>query len=214
MRGYLKGKRTLGGDPSILGLNRFSGFLSKAGFRRIIAFTVIVMAILLVLGFVRLRMQIDSQQKPEPPERSEADLSIKGFRHTAADEGRGKWIVEAESARLFSGRNMADLSDVDVTFFSEEKTPMNLSAQKGILNTKTRDMSMSGSVLGRHQGYILTTENLHYSHDSNIIYTDSHLTMAGDDSLFSADSGRFELDTSTLILEGHVLVRMNQIGDS
>lgn len=196
-----------------MGLNRFSGFLSRAGFRRIIAFAAIIMAILLVLGFVRLRMQIDSQQKPEPPESTEADLSIKGFRHTAADEDHGAWIVKAESARLFSDRNMAELSDVDVMFFAREATPVHLSSQKGNLDTKTRDMSMSGSVLGRYQGYVLTTENLHYSHDSHIIYTNSHLTITEGDSRVSADSGKFELDTSTLILEGHVLVRMNQIDD-
>ncbi|MCF8111370.1 MAG: LPS export ABC transporter periplasmic protein LptC [Desulfobacteraceae bacterium] len=196
-----------------MGLNRFPGFLSKAGFRRILAFAVTVMVILLVLAFVRFRMQFDTPEKPEPPDDTEAALTIKGFRHTAASEGRTSWTVNAESARLFPERNLAELSDVDATFFTKDGSPVHLSAKKGKLDTGTRNISMNGSVLGRHKGFILRTENLHYKHDSNIIYTDTHLRITGDDSSFSADSGKFEVDTGTLILEGHVLVRMNQIGD-
>ncbi len=195
-----------------MGIARFSRFRGVSGFRRILAFAVILMAALLVLAFVRFRMQTESADRPEPPESTEAALSIKGFRHTATSDGRTSWILNAESAKLFSDSNRAELSSVDVTFFMENGDRVHLTAQKGEFDTQSRDMSVSGSVLGRHQGYLLTTENLHYRHDSHIIYTDTHIAVTGENSRFTADSGKFELDTNTLILDGHVNVRMNQIG--
>lgn len=180
-------------------------------FRRILAFAVTVLAILLVLAFVRYRMQTDSVEKPQRPESTEADLSVKGFSHTATSQGRTSWILNADSARLFSGRNRAELSEVDVTFFTENRSSVDLTAQKGEFNTETKDMSVSGSVLVRHEGYILTTESLHYTNESNIIDTDAPVSVAGDNSRFTASSAEFELDTGTLILDGHVQVRMNQI---
>lgn len=180
-------------------------------FRRILAFAVTVLAILLVLAFVRYRMQTGSVEKPQRPESTEADLSVKGFSHTATSQGRTSWILNADSARLFSGRNRAELSEVDVTFFTENRSNVHLTAQKGEFNTETKDMSVSGSVLVRHEGYILTTESLHYTNESNIIDTDAPVSVAGDNSRFTASSAEFELDTGTLILDGHVQVRMNQI---
>ncbi|MFW5975198.1 MAG: LPS export ABC transporter periplasmic protein LptC [Desulfosalsimonas sp.] len=194
-----------------MGSIRFSRFRSMKSFRRILAFTVTVLAILLVLAFVRYRMQTGSVEKPQKPESSEADLSVKGFNHTATSQGRTSWILSAESARMFSDRNRAELTDVDVTFFTENRSSVHLTAQKGEFNTETKNMSASGSVLGRHKGYILTTESLHYTSESNIIDTDAPVSVAGDSSRFTADSGKFELDTETLILDGHVEVRMNQI---
>ncbi|MFW6335111.1 MAG: LPS export ABC transporter periplasmic protein LptC, partial [Desulfosalsimonas sp.] len=91
--------------------------------------------------------------------------------------------------------------------------PVDLSGRRGEFNTKTRDMSISGSVLGRYDGYILTTQSLHYTDGSNIIYTDSGITVIGSSSRFSANSGKFELDTGSLILDGHVDVRVNKVED-
>ncbi|MFP4193565.1 MAG: LPS export ABC transporter periplasmic protein LptC [Desulfosalsimonas sp.] len=196
-----------------MGADRFYGLLNKTGFRRILAFVLTTMLILLVIVFVRFRVQFDTAEKPEPPEDTEADLTIKGFRHTADGEDRTSWTVYAESARLFSDRDLAELSEVDLTFFTKDGSPVHLSAKEGKMNTETRDISVSGSVLCRHKDYILMTENLHYRNESNIIYTDTPLAVTGNDSSSSADSGKFELDTGTLNLDGHVLVRMNQIDD-
>ncbi|MBS3809887.1 MAG: LPS export ABC transporter periplasmic protein LptC, partial [Desulfobacterales bacterium] len=48
------------------------------------------------------------------------------------------------------------------------------------------------------------SENLHYKHESRIIYTDTPLTVIGPESRFKADSGRFEIKSNKLILKGHV----------
>ncbi|MCF8025090.1 MAG: LPS export ABC transporter periplasmic protein LptC [Desulfobacteraceae bacterium] len=192
-----------------MGSNRFSRFPGVKGFRRILASVVIVIAVLLVLAFVRSRFQTGSGEKPPQPENTEAALTIKGFSHTAVNEGRTSWVLNAESARLFSARNRAELSDVDVTFFPKDRDRVHLTAQKGVFDTKNRNISISDSVVGRYQGYVLRTESLHYKRDSRIIYTDTHVMVAGDNSRFTADSGKFNIDSNTLTLDGHVRVRMN-----
>lgn len=193
-----------------MALKRFSGSRSMTRLRQILAFAVIVMVIILVLAFVRLRTQNGSEEKPERPQDPEAALSIRGFRHTATSEGRISWILNAESAKLFSDQNRAELSDVDVLFFTEDRSSARLTSRKGELDTETQNVSVSGSVLGQYEEYILTTESLHYIEDSNIIYADTHIAVAGDNSRFTADSGKFEIDTGTLTLEGRVQVRMNE----
>lgn len=180
-------------------------------YKRILTLVIIILAGLLVLAFVRFRMQTRLVEKPDAPENSAATLSINGFRHTATREARTSWILEAATAKLYSGENQATLSDVQMRFFPEGRGAVRLTGEKGQFNTQTRNVSVSGSVVCRYSGYVLNTENLHYQHDSNIIYAESEISVAGQNSQFTADSGEFEINTGTLRLSGNVEARINQI---
>lgn len=174
---------------------------------------VILIVILLTLVFVKFRVQNNTAEKPRRPNGAEAALSIKGFRHKATSEGRTSWILNAESARLFSDQNRAELSDVNMTFYTKDRKQMHLTAQNGEFDTNTRDISLMGSVTGRYQGYTLTSENLHYNNESRIIYTNTHVKVKGKNLQFTADSGEFKINPKTLILDGSVQVRMNGTGN-
>jgi len=180
-------------------------------YKRILTLVIIILAGLLVFAFVRSRMQTRSVEKPDAPEDSAATLSINGFRHTATREARTSWILEATTAKLYSGENRATLSDVQMRFFPEDRDEVRLTAEKGQFNTQTRNVSVSGSVVCRYSGYVLNTENLHYQHDSNIIYAETKIAVAGQNSRFTADSGEFEINTGILRLNGNVKAQINQI---
>ena len=154
-------------------------------YKRILTLVIIILAALLVLAFVRFRMQ--------------------------TREARTSWVLEAATAKLYSGENRATLSDVQMRFFPEDRDEVRLTGAKGQFNTQTRNVSVSGSVVCRYSGYVLNTENLHYQHDSNIIYAESEIAVAGQNSQFTADSGEFEINTGTLRLNGNVEARINQI---
>lgn len=180
-------------------------------YKRMLMLVIIILAGLLVLVFVRFRMQSRPVEQADTPENSAATLSINGFRHTATREGRTSWILEAATAKLYSDENQAIMSNVEMRFFPEDQGKVQLTADRGQFNTRTRNMSVSGSVVCRYSGYVLNTENLHYQHESNIMYTESEIAVAGQNLQVTADSGEFEIDTGTLRLSGHVKARINQV---
>ena len=180
-------------------------------YKQILMLVIIILTGLLVIAFVRFRMQSRPVEKPDAPENSTATLSINGFRHTATREGRTSWILEAATAKLYSDENQAMMSDVEMRFFPEDQSKVQMTANKGQFNTRTRNMSVSGSVVCRYSGYVLNTENLHYQHESNIIYTETEIAVNGQNMQVTADSGEFEIDTGTLRLSGHVEAQVRQI---
>ncbi|MBS3809215.1 MAG: LPS export ABC transporter periplasmic protein LptC, partial [Desulfobacterales bacterium] len=181
-----------------MGIVKFPDFRSLRGWKLILTAAIIVTTALLVLVFIRYRMETGPAKTPQALDETKATLSIKGFHHTATRKGRTSLILDAESARLYSDQNRAVLSNVEATFFAADRSEAHLTSEKGELNTKTRDMSASGSVTCRYKGYVLKTENLHYKHESRIIYTDTPLTVIGPESRFKADSGRFEIKSNKL----------------
>lgn len=184
----------------------------RTGYKRIFALSLAAIAALLVLVFVRSRMQLPPADHAVAPEPSEASLSIQRFHHTATRNGKTRWILNAASAKMFSGQNRAVLSDIRMTLFTANRNEVELEAESGVLDTSTRDMRVSGSVVARYPGYVMKTESLHYQHDLHILYTTADIGITGQNARFTADSAKFELDTGRLVLEGRVNAWISGIG--
>lgn len=173
-----------------------------------INFFIIGFIILLIGGiifiFVRHRFLLKKDEPLPPPESTEANLTIKKFHHIATEDGIKKWTLDAASASLYSKKNVAKLNDITVVFFMHDNQNVTLTANKGELNSKTNDMTLSGSIVAEIPPYTLATENLYYEHRLRIIHANKPVKMTGASMSMKADTMTYAINTEVIKCNGNV----------
>jgi LPS export ABC transporter protein LptC len=135
---------------------------------------------------------------------SEAALKLNVLEQISKKNGITEWKLKASSATLLKKQDKAILKDVDVIFYTKKNTQVHLTADEGILNTLTHDMTFLENVIVRHETYTLTTEKLHYEKKTHIIHSDAKVTLEDKESFIEADSMVTQLNQNRTILQGHV----------
>lgn len=144
-----------------------------------------------------------SEPIPESAE-SDATLSIGKIHHTATRKGKKEWSLEAASADYIGKTRQMVLSDLMVTFFLDDASEVTLKADKGILNTDSNDIEVSGNVVLINREYKLLTERLNYAHDKRVLYSTAPVIISGPEAHVAADKISFDLNTKKVTLEGSV----------
>jgi len=135
---------------------------------------------------------------------STAALKLNILEQISKKNGVTEWKLKASSATLLKKEDKAILKDVDVIFYTKGNTPVHLTADEGILNTLTHDMSFLKNVIVRHETYTLRTDKLHYEKKPHIIHSDVHVTLEDGESIIEGDSMVTQLNQNKTILQGHV----------
>ena len=165
--------------------------------------------IFIVLGGVigiYIGFQQDSKVSESIPESVEPDatLSIGKIHQTATRKGKKEWSLEASSGHYVDKTSQMILKDLMVTFFLDDKSEIILAADKGILNTDSNDIEVSGNVVVKNKEYKLLTERLNYAHDKRVLYSTAPVTISGPSAHLAADTISFDLNTKKVTLEGSV----------
>ena len=150
--------------------------------------------------------QKDSSVSESIPESVEPDatLSIGKIHHTATRIGKKEWSLEADSANYIGKTSQMVLKNLLVTFFMDDASEITLTADKGILNTDSNDIEVSGNVVVINREYKLLTEKLNYANDKRVMYSTTPVTISGPDVHLAADTLSFDLNTQKVTLEGSV----------
>ncbi len=135
---------------------------------------------------------------------SGAALKLNVLEQVSKKNGITEWKLKASSATLLKKENKAILKDVDVIFYTRQKTKIHLTSDEGILNTRTHDMRFLKNVIVRHETYTLRTDQLHYEKKPHIIRSNVHVTLEDRKSVIEADSMVTRLNQNQTILKGHV----------
>ncbi len=144
-------------------------------------------------------------ESPEPPEQTEAELSISSFRHTATRDGKTEWKLKAGSAGFFPDGNQVRLRDIDLTFYPQKGTPeTHLTAEKGRLNLQSNNMTATGRVVVENPDYRLETQTLHYDSDLHIIISKTPVSIVGTSIRLRADWMKLHLKNDKLQCRGNV----------
>lgn len=165
--------------------------------------------IFIVLGGVigiYIGFQQDSKVSESIPESVEPDatLSIGKIHQTATRKGKKEWSLEAGSAHYIAKTSQMVLKDLMVTFFLDDTSEITLTADKGILNTNSNDIEVSGNVVVINKEYKLLTERLNYANDKRVLYSTAPVTISGPAAHLAADMISFDLNTKKVTLEGSV----------
>ncbi len=135
---------------------------------------------------------------------SQAALKLNLLEQVSKKNGITEWELKASSATLLKEEDKAILEDVDVVFYTKDKTKVHLTADRGILQTKTHDLTLRKNVIVRYQTYTLRSETLHYDKKPHIIHTDSRVLIDDGDSTLEADAMVTELNENRITFKGHV----------
>ena len=164
---------------------------------------------LIALGAV-IGIYIAFQQGPSIPEgipqstEPDATLSIGKIQHTATRKGKKEWSLEASSANYMGNTSQVVLKDLKVSFFVEDESEIKLEADRGILNTSSNDIEVSGNVVVKNKDYRLVAEKLNYANDIRLLYSKVPVTISGPTVHMAADSVSFDLNTQKVTMEGSV----------
>lgn len=135
---------------------------------------------------------------------TEAALKLNVLKQISKKNGIKEWELEAASATLLKNGNKAILNEVSIIFFTKDNKKVCLTSEKGILNTKTHDITFSDNVIVTHETSILRTDKLHYNKKTHIITTDTLVKLEKQTSVIEADSMTITLNDNAIILKGHV----------
>ena len=169
----------------------------------IIGFIILLIGGILFI-FIKHRSSLKKNDPPPPPETTNANLSIKNFHHIATENGIKKWTLEAASASLYSQENIVKLNDISAVFFINDSQNVTLKANNGELNSKTNDMTLSGSIVAEMLPYTLTTESLNYGHQLRIIHANAPVMITGASMMMKADTMKYDINTDKIKCDGNV----------
>lgn len=106
--------------------------------------------------------------------------SIAGFKLTETLLGKRVWVMTAEEANSFSQRQEVDLSSLKIDFYREagDSISATLTADRGMVNTATRDMEARDNVVvvGR-DSLVLTTSYIRWNNAARRMTTEAAVRL-------------------------------------
>jgi len=183
--------------------------------KALLTVTMLVIAALMTAVFINYRQSMQDVTQPGRPADTGASLSINQFKHTAMKNGNKEWTMQADTARFFAETRKVELKDIDAVFFTQndETIKINMTASHGEMDMNSKNIRAWEDVVVYHPRYTLKTESLSYAYDSRIMIIDAPLEITGEAVWFTADAGRYELDTETITFEGNIESRIGSTFD-
>ncbi|MFH2057822.1 MAG: LPS export ABC transporter periplasmic protein LptC [Pseudomonadota bacterium] len=135
---------------------------------------------------------------------TKAALKLNILKQISKKNGITEWELSAASATVLKDEDKAILETVSIFFYTKENKKVHLTSKKGVLNTKTHDMTFSNDVVVTYETSVLRTDKLQYHKKEHIIHSDTHVTLERGHSFIEADSMTTRLNDNLTILDGHV----------
>ena len=171
---------------------------------------ILITFVVILLIFVSHRRAYNKDNHIVSDVQSKANISIGKVHQTATRNGIKEWNLDAASVEYIDKSNQAIFQDLSVTFYLKDKSKLYLTANKGILETDSNDIEVLGNVVVKNEYYSLKTENLHYKHNSRIIFSLVPVKISGNSLDFVADSMSLNLITNKTSLQGGVKGILNE----
>ena len=131
-------------------------------------------------------------------------MTIGDIHQTATRNGKKEWQLDATSAQYIDAEKKLRLDNIDMLFFLESQQQVHLTANTGILETESQNVSVNGRVELKSDDAQLKTEELHYQHKNRFIFSELPVTIIGDAFELSADRMTLDLEKGRAVLKGNV----------
>ena len=158
----------------------------------------------LIWSYASHRRPPEEPRLGQQPIETEAEMSIGKVHQTATRDGVKEWDLVAESAKYDEERSQVEFDRVAATFFLKDNQEVSLNADRGILQTDSKDMAVSGNVVVANRGYRLQTEALTYRHSQRQILSRAPVEISGNAFRLTAERLTLDLETEEAQLEGKV----------
>ena len=156
-----------------------------------------------VATFVTYRKSFDNPEKLGAMLPENTQISMRAFEHTATRDGKTQWHLAAESASL-TGKIELVLKAPKVVFYRENGHKIYLTADTGILNKKTNNITMSGNVVARTDGYRFEADSAVYDHNRRFLNSKTPVKIFSKQGELMADTMAYDLGTNQATFNGNV----------
>ncbi len=116
---------------------------------------------------------------PPPPPPPEASSRMETLCLTEIQEGDKRWVLEGQRADFHNERDEVSVSGVQVEFFREGKESIKIRGEDGLLNTKTRVLTLRGNVEMESGDMVVKTSIIIYHPDERLLLGPEDLTLEG-----------------------------------
>lgn len=178
----------------------------------LIAFSLITTVIIAGI-FIKNRFLSQDPVKLISSIQQNASLAIGNVHQVSTRDGTKEWILDARSAHVIDESKQLMLEDVTVVYFIKNGKDVQLTANRGILKTETKDIEVAGQVVLTYSDYTLETEKMNYDHGRRILFSSTPVKIIGDTINLTADSMKYDLTANQTWFQRNVevLLRENPI---
>jgi LPS export ABC transporter protein LptC/lipopolysaccharide transport protein LptA len=168
-----------------------------------------VLIILIVTGIVvalylssrKLKEAEDKPAETTVTETGPPSIAADKLKYTESEGGKMIYEIESGQAKFFKDESRTEFTDIRVTFNYQDQYEIVVTGKRGVLNTDTKDITISDSVeITAASDYKMTANTLSYNADRKEIYTDDTITVTGPKANFSGNGLRFNMDTEELFI--------------
>ncbi len=108
------------------------------------------------------------------------DQSMQGMHMIETQEGKKEWELWADKASSVKAKNQLHLQKVKAVFFSDSGVTFTVTGNRGLVNTKGKDLFIEGDVITRSSnGYEFRTESMDYASKKRILRAANQVAMRG-----------------------------------
>lgn len=147
---------------------------------------------------------------PIPDIATKAVMSIAKLHQTATKDGKIQWELVADTAQMEADTGRMRLTAPKVKFNTDDGAKVLLTADQGLLDTRSNDMQVTGNVCLRDDRYTLVTETLVYQHEQRLLSTDTPVKITHTAFDLRANSMTYNLDQSLAQFDGQVEGTLNE----
>ncbi len=161
-------------------------------------------AIFLMAYFLPSQKSIPLHVAAIKPMNKEATISFSGVRHTAYQKGIKEWLLKADTVDYINENKKAHFHLLKISFFQKKGTPITVTADKGVWQTNSNDLEVTGNVVIKNKPYEMLTEKLRYHHSTKKFIADTPVRITGNSLNLSSKTMIYDLNTNQIYLDDQV----------
>jgi LPS export ABC transporter protein LptC len=147
---------------------------------------------------------------PQPAAAGKNPARMEALALTEIQDGDKRWLLEGQKADFHPERDEISINGVRIEFLGPGEH-MSVTADAGVLNTKTRVLTLTGHVVGKNGDTIIKTGLAVYQPTERILLAPEDVTMEGPRIRVQGKELRVWLAEKRMVLAKHRLTEVGQL---
>jgi LPS export ABC transporter protein LptC len=187
---------------------------TRKGWRKFLGWKWLAGLVLLVaLGYWGLSyLQRPAPPPPSPKLLAEAPSRMEILSITEVQDGDKRWVLEGQKANFHKERDEIGISGVKIEFFGAPGQHFLVQGDEGLLNTKTRVLTLQGNVEMKSGDLSLKTSAIIYHPTERVLVAPEEVVMEGPKVRVQGKGLRVELTQKKMVLAQHRLTQVKTEG--
>ncbi|MEW6385969.1 MAG: LPS export ABC transporter periplasmic protein LptC [Thermodesulfobacteriota bacterium] len=140
---------------------------------------------------------------PPPPAPAEAQAKMESLCLTETEDGGRRWCLNAKKADFLKDRGEIRISDIQVDFFGYPGGDLRLKCQEGLVNTKTRALTLKGGVEIARGDLLIKTDLVTYQPEDRVLVAPGDITLERPTLKIQGKDLKVDLAHKKLVLAQH-----------